>query len=104
MVRAIAVALVVLLASSARADPTPGLARAVRRWVSPQADPASCAPVAPVGGEARWECTTTECPGSCMVVHVITVLGVSGGRWRRVSQRRDRIGDTGECGCCLEGF
>ena len=80
------------------------LARAVRRFVARDADPSRCVQIGSVGREHRYECRETECQAACGVVHVITVLGERRGRWRRVSQRREDLGDTGECGCCDLGM
>jgi hypothetical protein len=102
-----------LVASSmARADPpAEGSARApasltpiVRRLVGPEATHESCRPLADVRGEQRYACSITECPGACQVVHVEVVIGVRRGRGRVVSRVRRRVGDTGECGCCMEAF
>ena len=80
------------------------LTRAVRQYVDRGSDAEACRPPVTVHGELRYECARTECPGSCQVVHVITVLGYRAGTFRRVSRREDSRGDTGECGCCLEEF
>jgi hypothetical protein len=100
-VRLLAVAVVLLTALVARADT---LDDAVQRYLSPYAEPSACVAMGAAGGEHRWECRYTECPGGCQVVHLVVVLGERNGTWRRVSERRDRVGDTGECGCCLDGF
>lgn len=73
----------------------------MRRLHVSTAEASACREVPAVRGEARWECRTTECPGACQVVHLVTVLGERNGRFRRVSQDRQRRGDTGECGCCM---
>ena len=107
MLRVLGVTFALLFAGGiARADepvaPTrAALDRAVRQHVDPHADADACLPAVTVGSELHFECHRTDCPGNCQVVHVITVLAFRGGRFRRVSQREESRGDTGECGCCL---
>ncbi len=88
-----------VVAAPARIDPI------VRRLVSRAADHESCRVLPPVHGEERYLCTITECPGACQVVHVEVTIGVRRGRGRVLSRTPHRVGDTGECGCCMElGF
>jgi hypothetical protein len=77
------------------------LTQAVHRFVDPHGDLEWCGPPTLVGNEMRYECSRTDCPGGCQVVHIVTVLGFRAGRFRQVSQREEDVGDTGECGCCL---
>jgi hypothetical protein len=104
---------IALVASSiTRADPpAEGAARApasltptVRQLLGANVTHESCRPLAAVRGEDRYACTVTECPGACQVVHVEVVIGVRRGRGRVVSRVRRPVGDTGECGCCMEAF
>jgi hypothetical protein len=99
----------VLVAGSARADEpvapsSAQLLRAVHAYVDQSLDVRSCDAPIIVSGELRYECSRTECPGGCEVVHVVTVIGFRAGRFRLVSRRNESQGDTGECGCCLEAF
>jgi hypothetical protein len=98
LTRTLAFLVVTLTALVARADT---LDDAVRRYVSSSASAAGCRRLSPVSGENRWECRDTECPGACQVVEHVVVLGERNGTWRRVSERREHMGDTGACGCCL---
>ena len=89
--------------------PTPptqeALTTAVHRYVSPHLDATACQPpTTAANGELRYECRETECPGACQVVEHIVVLGYRRGRFRRISERREHRGDTGACGCCIDGY
>ena len=89
-------------------DPTPPteaeLSRAVARLLARHADASACQPPTVEGGELRYECRVTECPGACQVVEHFVVLAYRRGRFVRLSDRREHRGDTGACGCCMDGY
>ncbi len=70
----------------------------VRRVLGAAQDPARCSAVT-TGAVVQIECKRTEC-NSCNVTHVITRLVQRYGKWQVGGTRRERRGDTGECGCC----
>lgn len=72
----------------------------MRRFVSPTADPSHCTATAPVRGEHRYRCIVVECREGCVGLETVTVLGERDGRWRRVSRRREEVGDHLACGHC----
>lgn len=108
---ALACSLTALLPAPIQADDPPAVRSApssltpiVQRLLGPGVTNESCRPLASVRGEERYACSMTECPGACQVVHVEVIVGVRRGHGRVVSRTRRGVGDTGECGCCMEGF
>ncbi len=107
---AVACGVTLVQATLARADDPPArsapasLTPIDQRLLGPDVTNDSCRPIAAVGGEDRYACSMTECPGACQVVRVEVIVGVRRGRGRVVSRTRRRVGDTGECGCCTEAF
>ncbi len=71
----------------------------VRRLLGPKQDPRRCQ-VVQRATLYSIECRNTECH-ACDVTHVITTLKRKNGTWIVGSTRRERRGDTGECGCCM---
>lgn len=89
-----------LAAEPAVERPTQGEIRdAVRRLLGPKQEISLCH-LAPRAHGYNIECSRTECH-SCNVTHVITTLIRKEGRWLIAGTRRERRGDTGECGCCM---
>lgn len=123
--RALLIAVACLLASTALAQdpappptsapapaPVPGpappteaeLTRAVARLLARHSDASACQPPTVEGSELRYTCTDRECPGACQVVDHIVVIAYRRGHFRRLSDRREHRGDTGACGCCIDGY
>jgi len=90
-------------ATPIHADPTRQEIRdIVHSVLGKQIDPEACAAKK---GSADYviECHKTECK-SCNVTYVYTTLVRKDGKWRIGGTRRERHGDTGECGCCQLAF
>jgi hypothetical protein len=99
--RAVAIAVFGLLniATPLSAQPTRQQVRdVVRAVLGKQVDSETCA-AKKSGADYVIECHKTECK-SCNVTYVYTTLVRKDGKWRVGSTRRQRQGDTGECGCC----
>lgn len=95
------------LSSRALSDPAAGahpsereMREIVRRLLGAEQDMDRCAIVERnKDKEVRIECRHTEWR-TCYVTHVITSLHRKNGKWIIGETRRERRGDTGECGCC----
>jgi hypothetical protein len=77
----------------------PEVRQVVRRLLGKATNLQRCQ-VIPSGSSYVIECSKTECR-ACNVTHVVTTLRQQDGQWAVAGSRRERRGDTGECGCCM---
>lgn len=52
-------------------------------------------------GDLQFECEEPGCAGSCQVIRNGTTIRVRNGTWSVIATNVKRLGDTGECGCCM---
>lgn len=73
--------------------------RVAAKFVKPIA-PASCA-VTRDSADLVVQCSERVCPGACQVRRNEATIRVRNGTWSVVATAAKRLGDTGECGCCM---
>jgi hypothetical protein len=61
----------------------------------------SCALVTGLGGDLVVLCSERSCGGACQVLRNEATIRVRNSRWTVAATNVKRLGDTGECGCCL---
>lgn len=63
-------------------------------------DPANCV-LTSGRGDLVLRCSEWVCPGACQVRRNEATIRVRNGTWSVIATTAKRLGDTGECGCCL---
>lgn len=63
-------------------------------------DPARCRLVSGTG-DLVFECEEPDCAGACQVIRNQATIRVRNGTWSVTGTNVKRLGDTGECGCCM---